>query len=276
MKSPQTAALSPSRANDFRKCPLQFRLTVVDRIPQPPAPARERGTLVHSVLEQLYDRQPHERTQQVATDMVGPTWDAMTTKDPQLEGQLFVDGLTREQFLDQARTLVGSYFALENPVNLQPAHREEYIRTDVGDGLHIHGFIDRVDVAPGGLVRLVDYKTGKAPNPAYLGPYLFQLRFYALAWRNLTGQAPKRLQLLFLKSEMTYTHDPSEDELDATEDELMLLWGQIEQAARAQDFQPRRSKLCDWCDVRSLCPLFDGTTPPIPSEGIDRLLSTHA
>ncbi|MBD3688682.1 PD-(D/E)XK nuclease family protein [Nanchangia anserum] len=268
-------ALSPSRANDFRKCPLQFRLTVVDRIPSPPAPARERGTLVHQVLEDLFDLPENERTSEHARDMLAPAWAAMVEKNPDLEDVLFTDGLTREAFLAEAAGLVDNYFSLENPSRLAPTYREHYVRATVGDGLHIHGFLDRIDVAPSGQVRIVDYKTGKAPALAWLGPYLFQLRFYALAWRVMHDVAPARLQLLFLKSAKTYTHDPSAAELEATEEELVDLWGDISAAATSGNFPPRRSKLCDWCDVRHLCPLFGGTPPEIPEDGITRLLSMH-
>ncbi|MGH3396081.1 MAG: PD-(D/E)XK nuclease family protein, partial [Streptosporangiaceae bacterium] len=46
---------SPSRAADFMTCPLLYRFRVVDRLPEPPSPAAARGTLVHAVLERLFD-----------------------------------------------------------------------------------------------------------------------------------------------------------------------------------------------------------------------------
>ena len=49
------AALSPSRASDFMQCPLLYRFRVIDRLPEPPSPAAARGTLVHSVLERVFE-----------------------------------------------------------------------------------------------------------------------------------------------------------------------------------------------------------------------------
>ena len=49
-------SLSPSRAGDFLTCPLLYRFRVIDRLPEPPSPAAVRGTLVHAVLEHLFDR----------------------------------------------------------------------------------------------------------------------------------------------------------------------------------------------------------------------------
>src|SRR5260221_5650066 len=51
-------SLSPSRAGDFLTCPLLYRFRVIDRLPEPPSSAAARGTLVHAVLERLFDQPP--------------------------------------------------------------------------------------------------------------------------------------------------------------------------------------------------------------------------
>ena len=70
---PRRAALSPSRAKDFMQCPLMFRLRTVDRLPDPGSLATHKGTLVHGVLERLYDLPARERTREAALflNMVG-------------------------------------------------------------------------------------------------------------------------------------------------------------------------------------------------------------
>src|SRR5699024_4561799 len=45
-------ALSASRAADFRRCPLLYRLRAIDRVPEPKTRAQVLGTVVHSVLEE--------------------------------------------------------------------------------------------------------------------------------------------------------------------------------------------------------------------------------
>ena len=49
------ASLSPSRAADFRTCPLMYWLRTIDRLPEAPSPDAVRGTVVHKVLEDLFD-----------------------------------------------------------------------------------------------------------------------------------------------------------------------------------------------------------------------------
>ena len=69
---PSGPSLSPSRAGDFLTCPLLYRYRVIDRLPEPPSPAAVRGTLVHSVLERLFDAAAADRTPEAARALVEP------------------------------------------------------------------------------------------------------------------------------------------------------------------------------------------------------------
>jgi putative RecB family exonuclease len=128
----------------------------------------------------------------------------------------------------------------------------------------LRGIIDRIDVAPTGEVRVVDYKTGKAPKPQFAAGALFQMKFYALVLWRLRGVIPRRLQLVYLGSGEVLTHDPEESDLRAVERKLLALWEAIRRATESGDWRPRRSRLCDWCDHQAHCPEFGGTPPPYP------------
>jgi len=62
------------------------------------------------------------------------------------------------------------------------------LKTDVGD-IRLHGFIDRLDVAPDGHLRVIDYKSsGAAINPKHLSEGIrLQLPLYALAASKALG-----------------------------------------------------------------------------------------
>src|SRR5689334_15965073 len=64
--APARPSLSPSRAADFKTCPLLFRFRTIDRLPEQPSPDQARGTLIHAVLEKLFDLPAVERTPEVA------------------------------------------------------------------------------------------------------------------------------------------------------------------------------------------------------------------
>ncbi|MDU1224494.1 PD-(D/E)XK nuclease family protein [Varibaculum cambriense] len=274
--SKRAAALSPSRIGTFRNCPLQFRFQVIDKLPTKESQVRQRGTLIHAALENLFDLPAQERTFAAADNKMGEAWKKTLSEKPDLLAELFGEDESAEnQFLEIARQLLANYFQMENPDRLAPAHREKYLRVTDKNRLHLHGYIDRVDISPSGLVRIVDYKTGKAPAERYIGPYQFQIRFYALLWYLTQGELPARLQLLFLKDRQVYTYTPTPADIDATTEEILAVWQQISTQARSGYFPPRRSPLCNWCDYRAYCPLMEGITPEISSEGVQQLLSAH-
>ncbi|MDP9396323.1 MAG: PD-(D/E)XK nuclease family protein [Actinomycetota bacterium] len=269
---PVLGSLSPSRAADFLTCPLLYRFRVIDRLPESPSPAATRGTVVHAVLERLFDLPAADRTPERATALLEPEWRRMLEDDPQLAA-LFADdpeGAAVAQWLASAAALVDSYFSLEDPRRLEPTERELYVETviDVGQasGLRLRGYVDRVDVASSGAVRVVDYKTGKAPGPGFEGRAMFQMRFYALVLWRLRGEVPRLLQLLYLGSGEVLRYEPDEADLRATERKLAALWQAIRRAEQSGNWQPRPSRLCDWCEHRdTLCPAFGGTPPPLPA-----------
>lgn len=260
------SSLSPSRASDFMQCPLLYRFRVIDKLPQKPSEAATRGTLVHAVLERLFDDPAAERTAPRARAMVPGQWDRLLESRPEL-AELFAEDAEGERltgWLAEAERLVERWFSLEDPTRLEPAERELFVETELASGLRLRGVIDRVDVAPTGEVRIVDYKTGKAPRPEYAEGALFQMKFYALVIWRLKGVVPRRLQLVYLGSGDVMTYDPAVADLERVERKLLALWDAIQAATESGDWRPRPTKLCGWCDHQALCPEFGGTPPVYP------------
>src|SRR5690349_25160401 len=89
-------ALSPSRAADFMSCPLKYRFRVVDRLPEKPSSAAVRGTVVHAVLERLYDLPRGQRTLEQAAGMLEPEWQRILEAEPEV-AELFADDAEGEE-----------------------------------------------------------------------------------------------------------------------------------------------------------------------------------
>ncbi|WP_371777861.1 RecB family exonuclease [Streptomyces sp. NBC_01438] len=248
------------------QCPLLYRFRVIDKLPQKPSEAATRGTLVHAVLERLFDNPATERTAGRATALIPGQWDRLLESKPELS-ELFAEdpqGERLSRWLSEAERLVERWFSLEDPTRLEPAERELFIETELESGLRLRGVIDRIDVTPAGDVRIVDYKTGKAPRPEYAEGALFQMKFYALVIWRLKGVVPRRLQLVYLGSGDVLTYDPVVADLERVERKLLALWEAISLATETGEWRPRPTKLCGWCDHQALCPEFGGTPPVYP------------
>ncbi|MEU1980579.1 RecB family exonuclease [Nocardia sp. NPDC019395] len=260
---PARPALSPSRAADFKQCPLKYRLRAIDRIPEEPTRQAVRGTVVHAVLEDLYALPAAERDPERAMTLAGPAWVRVLAGQP--DASRLIDGDEElEEFLDEVRALVRTYYRLEDPRRFEPESCETRLEVELADGAPLRGFVDRIDVAPTGELRVVDYKTGRAPGPDRETRALFQLKFYALMLLRSRAVVPAQLRLVYLADAQLLTYTPDEQELLRFERTLMALWEAVRAAGSTGDFPPNPGWLCDYCAYKSLCPAFDGTPPPYP------------
>jgi putative RecB family exonuclease len=259
-------SLSPSRAADFMACPLLYRFRVVDRLPEPPSPAAARGTLVHAVLERLFDEPAADRTPAAARTLLTPQWDRLVADAPPL-AEMFDDEAERQAWLDEAALMLDRYFTLEDPTRIEPSYREMSVTASLDSGLMLRGYIDRLDIARTGELRIVDYKTGAAPREEYEARALFQMKFYALVLWRTRGTIPRVLQLIYLGNGEIMRYAPDEADLLATERKINALWQAIDRARTSGDWRPRQSRLCEWCAFQALCPVYGGTPPPLPDPG---------
>lgn len=258
-------ALSPSRATDFKQCPLLYRFRAIDRLPEATSAAQLRGSVVHAALEQLYGLPAGLRSPDTARSLVQRAWDQLVAAEPELAGEL--DPGQPTQLLEDARALVSGYYRLEDPTRFDPQCCEQRVEVELADGTLLRGYIDRIDVAATGELRVVDYKTGKAPPAARaLAEFkaMFQMKFYAVALFRSRGVPPTRLRLIYLADGQLLDYSPDRDELLRFEKTLMAIWRAIQSAGETGDFRPNPSRLCDWCPHQQRCPAFGGTPPPYP------------
>jgi putative RecB family exonuclease len=269
-EAPRRPALSPSRANDFKQCPLLYRFRAIDRLPEVPTSAQARGTLVHAVLERLFLLPAQDRTPEAAQALVAPAWQQLCTDDPRLPAALSGDETTAavdvEGWLAGAAPMIDAYFALEDPRLLEPEARELHVEVELESGLLLRGYIDRVDGTgtDGTALRVIDYKTGSAPRPIAEARALFQMKFYALALLCLRGVMPTELRLMYLTGPEELRYTPDEGELRRFARTLDAIWAAIRTAGATGDFRPNPGRSCAWCGYKQLCPAWDGTPPPYP------------
>src|SRR6201991_3947915 len=258
-------ALSPSRASDFKQCPLLYRFRAIDRLPEPSSTAQVRGAVVHAALEQLYALPAADRVPEAAMALVQPAWERVVAAQPELADD--IEPSVAADLLAEAKALLSGYYRLEDPTRFDPESCEQRVEVELADGTLLRGFVDRIDVAPTGEMRVVDYKTGKSPPEARaLAEFkaMFQMKFYAVALLRSRGVLPARLRLLYLADGQVLDYSPDCDELLRFEKTLMAIWRAIQSAGATGDFRPHQSRLCDWCAHHAHCPAFGGTPPPYP------------
>ena len=161
-----------------------------------------------------------------------------------------------KEWVDRATSLLNNYFSLENPNAFEPSYRELHLEMELSDSLYLHGYVDRLDIAETGEVRIIDYKTGKAPKPGWEDKAFFQLRVYAFIYWQQYAVVPRLLQLIYLGNAQLLRNSPTVADLRATERTLLRIGDEIGRAIQENKWTPKPSRICDWCSFKSICPAF--------------------
>lgn len=255
MSLPLPSTLSPSKISAFMACPLAFRFSVIDGLPEPPSPWASKGTLVHRALELLMRHPPAERTLDAALADLDRAAEELAAH-PEFAG-LDLSADEAEVFQAEAAELVRRYFCLEDPATVHPIGLELYLSVELGS-LTLRGIIDRLELDADGELVVTDYKTGAAPRTGFEQDRLGGVHFYSLLCERLLGRRPARVQLMYLSTPEVISTRPTDVSVGAVERRAVALWAALQRACERDDFRPRRGRLCDWCTFRAYCPAWGG------------------
>jgi len=250
------STLTPSKISSFTSCPLSFRFSVLERLPEVASPAAVKGTLVHRALQVLFsEREAGHRDRLEAESALLRAWDEMR-ESPDITELGLAEG-EQASFLRDASALLDRYFELEDPNSVTPIGLELDLRVDV-DGMKLRGIIDRLDLLGDGTLAVVDYKTGRAPRAEQSRSRLSSVQLYAFLCEQVIGQRPSVVRLMYLRDRVVVSADATEQSLRGVHQRAKAVWAAIERACERSDFRPNPSALCKWCSFQEYCPAYGG------------------
>lgn len=252
---PVPTTLSPSRVEAFTSCPLAFRFTSLDKLPERPSVHTTKGSLVHRALELLFIRPAHERTHAAAMDALDRAISDYLT-DPEFT-LLGLDDTATAEFWNDARSLVDAYLTLEDPRAVRDIGLELRLEADAG-GVSLRGIIDRLELDADGELVVTDYKTGRSPGAGYEQRRLAGVHVYAFLCESVLGRRPRRIRLVYIRDRVVIEFTPSEQSTRFVTTRTGAVWRAVERACATGDFRPRPSALCGSCDFQQWCPAFGG------------------
>jgi len=247
--------LSPSGTSTFQNCPLQFRFQNIQKLPQPPGAAAVKGNVVHRALELLFQLEAPLRTNAAAHDF-------LATAKTEFEPTYDITGLnlTADQaskFWADCSTLVDSYLRMEDPTTIQSIDTEMWVTAPLNK-VALRGIIDRIERDANGGLIISDYKTGKAPRDIDVEGKMMQLQMYAYMLREMRGELPTTLQLLYIKDGVRHTRTPTEQSMRFVHTRTTALFNAIEKSCTTNFFPTKKSGLCNFCSFKPWCPEFGG------------------
>ena len=188
---------SSSRLETYARCPLYFWTAYVLDLEPREAPRAgfnvlTLGSIYHAVLERLYKRVPDGDPERLRAELPAIARQVYATA-PQDYGfrptplwQHQQDELTDvlRRTLDGLIEAAGEHVPLAQELPFGLGDRPPLIlQAAGGPGLRLRGYIDRIDRAPDGRLRVIDYKAGSTPISArdLAEGRRLQLPLYALA-----------------------------------------------------------------------------------------------
>lgn len=247
--------LSPSRVSSFQDCPLQFRFSAIQGLPQPPGIHAVKGNVVHRALELLLSHDPERRDRELAHDSLtqarnefAPTYDFTG---------LQLSDKAAETFWRDCSSLIDGYLRMEDPQTIRAAELELWVEAPLGP-IRVRGYVDRLEQQDDGSLVITDYKTGKAPRETDIDARMRQLEMYAYMIRAMRGELPAKMQLLYVKDGVRLVREPTEQAMRFVVTRITALHAAIERACTTGGFPPRTSGLCNFCNFKPWCPAFGG------------------
>lgn len=242
--------MSPSSIGTFTQCPLKYKFSRLDKIPEPSTEAQVLGSFVHEVLEELFAYPKAERTEQLARTLAKNLWYSKW----QVEYNDLNTKCEENEFRWKAWWCIENYFAMEDPTSFDPSGVEAVMDSSI-DGVPLYGIIDRWSIEDDKIV-VSDYKTGKKPRPQYEWEKKMQITIYSILLKQQTGMEVGRAELLYLKSGQFSRYEITEDLENAVRVEVKNTWDQVTTSCATGEFETRTGPLCGWCFYKNMCPAW--------------------
>jgi len=236
--------LSHKQVDDYQTCPLKYRYVHQLRVPILRHHTVVYGSTIHAVVEFYLKRRVEGN--------YTPLDDLLAEYERKWLNQGFLTWEHQEARKAAGREALTRFWHQEEAEGLKPAWIEKDFAFSVGNN-RVRGRYDRVDEDLLGAV-IVDYKTSEVIRQKDADRRVaqnLQLKMYALAWREMTGRLPQRVELRFIETGVIGRREP-------TEGDLQEAIAAVEAAAagiRARRFEATPSRqACRYCAYNQICP----------------------
>lgn len=252
--------VSYSALNTFKTCPLKFKYQVLDKLKTSKSIEAVFGTVVHSVLKNMFKSSPLFPTTDELLDNFNTLWHDKIASVPD------VDKEKSDAYFKEGIEMIKNFYKKNPPWNFNVVELESRFEVPIENPatkeVHVlSGIIDRVDKDPNtNIYEIIDYKTSKRMPSAELLDRDLQLSIYNMGltkkWPHLKPEDIK-LSLYFLKHNEKIETKRTAEDIQKTTEEILELIDEVQEVIRTEaQFSPTPSALCDWCGHRKICPMW--------------------
>jgi DNA helicase-2/ATP-dependent DNA helicase PcrA len=237
--------LSHYRIDDYLTCPLKYKYVHILRVPVLRDQAVIYGAALHRAVQAYNSRRVQGQTMSLE--------ELIDTFEDHWVNEGFISREHEERRLQEGREALAHFRAFADALE-PPSFVEKKFRFQLGQDT-VTGFLDRVDERDGEVV-IIDYKTSLVRDQKEADKDVRenqQLALYALAYREVNGRLPDRVELHFLThgGVVVGQAQKREKDLEKATERIRAAAGGI----RAGLFQATPSQwVCGFCAFRTICP----------------------
>ncbi len=232
------------QVDDYLTCPLKYKYVNILRVPIMEHHTVIYGRAMHEAVTKYYQYRLAGKRMEL-----GEFLDAFRNSfDP----QGFLDKAHQEERFRVGLEALNRFFHAEEEQMKQPKFIEKEFSFSFA-GNKITGRFDRVDEDSEETV-IVDFKTSEVKTQKIADKKAsesLQLALYSLAYQNIFGKLPSRVELYFLESGIIGSYAIEEEDLDEIKDKL----GEVAEGIRKQNFEATPTYMaCSYCAYNQICP----------------------
>ncbi len=248
---------SPSRLSSFLHCPLKYKLAYIDKMDRMEETIEAfLGSRVHEALEELYKKQKMGKILTLE--------DLLSFYKKQWEKR-FVDNLriirkefSAEDYKNKGIEYLTNYYKKHYPFNdgktiaLEKTISFSFEKN--GKKYELFGIIDRL-AKKEDMIEIHDYKTSMTlPTKEDINQDK-QLSIYNIGIKDKYPNTNKvKLIWHYLAFNEDIETERTEKELEEIKNHIAETIDKIE-SMEPEEFKPKPSELCQWCEFAHLCPL---------------------
>lgn len=241
---PRLINLSYYHIDDYLTCPLKYKYVNILRVPIMEHHTVIYGRAMHDAVSKYFQLKMNGGKIELA--------DLLHAFEQSFDPQGFLDEKhQQERFRVGREALVKFFKAEENKGTLPKFIEKEF--SFVFDDTKISGRFDRVDEIDGKIV-IMDFKTSEIKHQKEADKRVkesMQLALYSLAYQNIFGVLPERIELYFLESGIVGSSAVEEKSLEKVKENIRLVSAGI----RSRNFTATPAYMaCTYCAYNQICP----------------------
>jgi len=237
-------SLSYYQIDDYLTCPLKYKYVNILRVPIMEHHTVIYGRAMHDAVSKYYQYKISGR-KMMPVDLLNAFRAAF---DP----QGFLDAKHQDERLRVGQEALRRFFNDEEKRDSIPKFIEEPFNFKLDD-VKITGRFDRIDEELDGAV-IMDFKTSEIKTQKDADRRVKeskQLLLYSLAYQNISGELPKRVELYFLESGIIGSTEVDADDLGELKEKIK----EVSEGIRSDNFQATPVYMaCTYCAYNQICP----------------------